>query len=187
MLKTYSCKDGALTYIPVILSLFKTNFIIPYWDFCLLLNWGLARYRIFKMGATDENVKITHTNVHVPVGAMEWGHMLHDCNGMCMIQLPEHKCFCNTDVVTTELESSNYPHSIWGKYPPSERWRLMVATSIANYTVCEDAIPKSIARWGERCGHPRLQSPRDKKVNILCEKKKMIFCAQQILNYWAEY
>jgi len=46
-----------------------------------------------------------------------FGHMLYDCNGMCMIQVAEHEHSCNTDVVTSVLESSLHPHSTWSKYP----------------------------------------------------------------------
>jgi hypothetical protein len=35
---------------------------------------------------------------------------------------------------------------------------------------------------GEWCGRPGQQSPRGRKVNILM-KKKLIFCAKQVLNY----
>lgn len=78
-----------------------------------------------------EVLNTTHANVHVPIGAMERGgkdisscsvcHIVHDCNGMCMIHLPEHEHACNTDAVTSVLESSHHPHSTWSKYPPSER------------------------------------------------------------------
>jgi len=50
-----------------------------------------------------------------------FGHILYDCNVMCMIQLPEHEHSCNSDVVTSVLELSHNPHSTWGKYLPSER------------------------------------------------------------------
>jgi len=43
----------------------------------------------------------------------------------------------------------------------------MVDSNTANYTVCEDTILKSVARWGEWWGHPGQHSPRDRKVNIL--------------------
>jgi hypothetical protein len=47
-----------------------------------------------------------------------FGHIFYDCNGMCMIQLPEHELSCNADV-TSVLELSHHPHSTWSKYPPA--------------------------------------------------------------------
>jgi len=48
-----------------------------------------------------------------------FGHILHECNEMRVIQLPEHEHSCITDDVTSVLESYHHPHSTWSKYPPA--------------------------------------------------------------------
>jgi hypothetical protein len=64
------------------------------------LKGGLA-YRIIKTGATDGSVEnYTYRCTCASRGIV--CHILRYCNVMCMTQLPELECFCDTDDVTRQ-------------------------------------------------------------------------------------